>query len=63
MGPDVIQLLGEPELIENTKREYTKKDILDLRYPRKGIEFTIDKSKQMCVIRIERCTSPSRVPA
>jgi len=50
---DVIQLLGEPELIENTTSLFLSVPILHLRYPRRGIEFTIDKNKQMCVARIE----------
>lgn len=50
---DVVSLLGKPELIENEKIESTKQKILDLKYPRKGIEFTIDKNKQMRVVRIE----------
>ena len=50
---DLIELLGEPELMENTKIESTKQDILELKYPRKGIEFTVDKNKQMRVVRIE----------
>lgn len=50
---DVIQLLGEPELIENKITKYSQQDILELKYPRKGIEFTIGKEKQMRVLRIE----------
>lgn len=45
---DVVTLLGDPELTEHTKA-----DLLELRYPTKGIEFTIYKNKQMRVARIE----------
>jgi len=50
---DVIRLLGEPELKENTKTKYSEEDILELKYPHKGIEFIISKNKQMRVVRIE----------
>lgn len=50
---DIVALLGAPELIENTVTETLKQEILDLKYPRKGLEFTIDKNKQMRVVRIE----------
>lgn len=50
---DVVALLGVPELTENTTTKYAKQEILELKYPLKGIEFTIDKNKQMRVVRIE----------
>ena len=50
---EVVALLGMPEFTENIKENLTKQDIMELRYPLKGIEFTIDKNKQMRVVRIE----------
>ncbi len=50
---DVIKLLGEPELTESKKSKYTEGESLELKYPRKGIEISIDKNKQMRTTRIE----------
>ena len=50
---DVISILGNPDFAESKKITITNQEILDLKYPLKGIEFTIDKNKQMRVARIE----------
>ena len=50
---DVIKLLGNTELMENAITKRTNQETLELKYPRIGIELTIDKNKQMRVVRIE----------
>jgi len=48
---EVIKLLGEPELTESKSELGT--EFLELKYPLKGIEISINKNKQMRTTRIE----------
>lgn len=50
---DIVRVLGEPELTEHSVSKYTTGEFLHLRYPSKGLEFSINKQKQMRVTRIE----------
>ncbi len=50
---DIVNLLGKAEFVEHEISKVTQIEFLRVRYPRLGIEFSIDKNKQMRVIHIE----------
>lgn len=50
---DLVKLLGKAEFVEHVRLENTQEELLEVKYPRMGIEFTIIKNKQMRISRIE----------
>ena len=50
---DVVSLLGTPTLAQNQETAATQQEILNLYYPVEGIELTLDRNRQMKVVRIE----------
>lgn len=50
---DLVNLLGKAEFVEHVRSKNTQEELLDVKYPSLGIEFTIIKTKQMRISRIE----------